>query len=78
MSFPDISLEIYQALCPLFDKYVFKVLTLDHAMAARKAVGAPSPANVARELASWQARLLPKGSGKPAKAGESLTLRIPY
>jgi argininosuccinate lyase len=60
VAFPDIPLETYQALCPLFEKKVYKVLTLDHAMAARKATGAPSPANVARELAGWQARLSPK------------------
>ncbi len=69
VAFPDISLAIYQSLCPLFDKSVFKVLTIPHAMAARKAVGAPSPANVARELASWQARLSPRRkAGQPAPA----------
>ena len=57
VAFPDIPLEFYQGLCPLFDKKVFTILTLEHAMAARRAVGAPSPANVARELASWQERL---------------------
>ena len=69
VAFPDIALETYQSLCPLFEKKVYKVLTLDHAMAARKATGAPSPANLARELAGWQSRLTPKRpAAKRAKA----------
>ena len=69
VAFPDIPLDFYQGLCPLFEKKVFKILTLEHAMAARRAVGAPSPANVARELASWQERLtLGRKKLKRAKA----------
>ena len=69
VAFPDIPWEFYQGLCPLFEKKVFKILTLEHAMAARRAVGAPSPANVARELASWQERLtLGRKKLKRAKA----------
>ena len=56
-SFPDIPLADYKKFSPVFDATVFKVLTLEHAVAARKATGAPSPANVARELAEWQKRL---------------------
>jgi len=56
-AFPDIPLADYRKFSPVFNASVFKVLTLDHAVAARKATGAPSPANVARELTSWQQRL---------------------
>ncbi len=57
--FPGISLADYQTFSPVFDASLFKVLTLEHATAARQATGAPSPANVARELTSWQQRLTP-------------------
>ncbi|HEX2748210.1 MAG TPA: argininosuccinate lyase [Verrucomicrobiales bacterium] len=63
--FPDIPLADYQTFSPVFDASVFKVLTLEHAVAARKAAGAPSPANVARELTSWQQRLNP---GRPRRS----------
>jgi argininosuccinate lyase len=58
-SFPDIPLAQWREFSPVFDATVFKVLTLEHAVSARKATGAPSPANVARELANWQKRLAP-------------------
>lgn len=58
-AFPDIPLKQYQKFSPAFDASVFKVLTLEHAVAARKATGAPSPANTARELSAWQQRLKP-------------------
>jgi argininosuccinate lyase len=58
-AFPDIPLTQWKEFSPVFDGTVFKVLTLEHALAARKATGAPSPANVARELANWQKRLGP-------------------
>lgn len=56
-AFPDIPLEQYKEFSPVFDASVYNVLTLEHAVTARKATGAPSPANVARELAGWQQRL---------------------
>jgi len=56
-AFPDIPLADFRQFSEVFDATVFKVLTLEHAVAARKATGAPSPANVARELADWQKRL---------------------
>ncbi len=56
-AFPDIPLSKYREFCPVFDSTVFQVLTLQHAVKARKATGAPSPANIAAELASWQKRL---------------------
>jgi argininosuccinate lyase len=58
-AFPDIPLADWKQFSPVFDATVFKVLTLEHALAARRATGAPSPANVARELTSWQKRLVP-------------------
>jgi argininosuccinate lyase len=58
-AFPDIPLETYQQLSPVFDASVFSVLTLDQALKARTATGAPSPANVARELAAWSRKLKP-------------------
>ena len=58
-AFPDIPLKTYQQLSPVFDESVFSVLTLDHALKARSATGAPSPANVARELAAWSRKLKP-------------------
>ncbi len=64
-AFPDIPLADYQKFCPVFNATVFKVLTLEHAVAARKATGAPSPANIARELSSWQQRLTP--ARRPAR-----------
>ncbi len=64
-AFPDIPLADYQKFSPVFNATVFKVLTLEHAVAARKTTGAPSPANVARELTSWQQRLTP--ARRPAR-----------
>ena len=64
-AFPDIPLADYQKFSPAFNATVFKVLTLEHAVAARKATGAPSPANIARELSSWQQRLTP--ARRPAR-----------
>ena len=66
VAFPDIPLEVYRGLCPLFGEDVYAVLTLEQAMAARRATGAPSPNNVARELASWERRLA--AEAKPPKA----------
>jgi argininosuccinate lyase len=62
--FPDIPLEQYREFSPVFDASVFKVLTLEQAVSARKATGAPSPANVARELTAWQQRLRTPSAGK--------------
>ncbi len=64
-AFPDIPLADYQKFSPAFNATVFKVLTLESAVTARKATGAPSPANVARELTSWQQRLTP--ARRPAR-----------
>ncbi len=66
-AFPDIPLETYQQLSPVFDASVFSVLTLDQALKARTATGAPSPANVARELAAWSRKLKPASSPRRAR-----------
>lgn len=55
----ELSLAEYRALSPAFQADLFDALDLDRAMAARRAAGAPSPANVAAQLAAWQARLAP-------------------
>ncbi len=52
---PQLTLADYQALSPAFGADVFECFDLAKAMAARKAIGAPSPQNVAAQLARWQA-----------------------
>ena len=54
---PQLSLADYQALSPEFGDDLFAVFDLEKAMAARTAIGAPSPENVAAQLARWQAEL---------------------
>jgi argininosuccinate lyase len=44
----------YQALSPLFEDSVHQILEVHRSMEARKAVGAPSPQNVAAELGRWK------------------------
>ena len=54
---PQIPLADYQSLSPVFAEDLFKVFDLTTAMSARTAIGAPAPANVATQLARWQAAL---------------------
>jgi len=54
---PQLTLADYQALSPAFNADVFDILHVEKSMAARRAVGAPSPENVAAQLARWQAAL---------------------
>lgn len=54
---PELSLEEYQQIHEAFQKDVFNVFDLDHALKARRAVGAPSPENVGRELQKWREKL---------------------
>jgi argininosuccinate lyase len=54
---PELSLADYQSLSPVFNAELFDVLKLDNAMRARRAVGAPSPENVATQLARWKSTL---------------------
>jgi argininosuccinate lyase len=57
IAFGDIPLEKYQEFSPVFESDVHAVLQLDTALAARKGIGAPSPANVAQELGRWEKAL---------------------
>jgi argininosuccinate lyase len=53
----ELSLADYQSLSAAFGNDVFDVLRLEKSMEARRAIGAPSPQNVAAQLARWQAAL---------------------
>jgi argininosuccinate lyase len=53
----QLTLEDYQTLSPAFARDLFLVLDLTPAMAARTAIGAPSPLNVAAELTRWREQL---------------------
>ena len=55
--FPDLSLEEFQQFSPAFEPDVFRVLDVKTALKARKAIGAPSPANVNRQISRWQKRI---------------------
>jgi argininosuccinate lyase len=55
--FPDMTLEEYRQFSDAFGPDVHRVLDLEVALKARKGIGAPSPANVKRQLARWE-RLL--------------------
>lgn len=57
VAFPDIPLEVYQKFSPVFSQDVYAVLNLETALAARKGIGAPSPAHLKAELAAWKKRL---------------------
>ena len=54
---PQISLADYQSLSPVCAEDLFTVFDLATAMSARAAIGAPAPANVATQLARWEATL---------------------
>jgi argininosuccinate lyase len=54
---PQLTLADYQAISPAFAADVFAMLTVEKSMAARQAIGAPSPQNVAAQLARWRAAL---------------------
>jgi argininosuccinate lyase len=54
---PDLTLEDYRALSAAFESDVFAVLTVEKSMEARQAIGAPSPRNVAAQLARWKGLL---------------------
>lgn len=48
----------YQSLSELFENSVHEILQVQRSMLSRKAPGAPSPGNVASELARWKAVLM--------------------
>jgi argininosuccinate lyase len=56
--FQDIELATYQKFSKVFDASVYEVFDLTTALKARKATGAPSPANVRRQIARWNKQLL--------------------
>ena len=55
--FPDLTLEEFNQFSDAFDADVVKVLNIKTALRARKSIGAPSPANVGRQISRWQKRL---------------------
>jgi len=54
---PDLTLDDYRALSPAFEKTLFDVFNLGKAMELRTGVGAPSPANIKKQLERWQKTL---------------------
>ncbi len=54
---PQLTLADYQSLSPAFSADIFTILTVEKSMSARQAIGAPSPQNIAAQLARWQAAL---------------------
>lgn len=53
---PELSLANYQALSSAFADDLFQCFDLTRAMSARTATGAPSPQNIAAQLAKWRSR----------------------
>ncbi|MFK5923979.1 MAG: argininosuccinate lyase [Verrucomicrobiota bacterium] len=56
-AFADLTLDEYHQVSDAFDKDVYQVLNIDTALKARKGIGAPSPANVARQLKRWKRKI---------------------
>ncbi|HEV7868173.1 MAG TPA: argininosuccinate lyase [Chthoniobacteraceae bacterium] len=54
---PQLTLADFQTLSPAFADDLYECFDLRTAMAARRAIGAPSPENVAAQLARWQSAL---------------------
>jgi argininosuccinate lyase len=59
--FADMTLAEMHQFSEAFEADIFDVLKLDTAVAARQAIGAPSPSNVTTELSRWEQML---GSSK--------------
>jgi argininosuccinate lyase len=57
VAFADIPLAKYQEFSPAFEADLFACLNLETALAARKGIGAPSPQNVAIQIARWKEAL---------------------
>lgn len=57
VAFADIPLAKYQEFSPAFEADLFNCLNLETALAARKGIGAPSPHNVAAQIARWKEAL---------------------
>jgi len=59
-----LSLEEMQAVEPKIDRSVFRVLTVEASVNARKSLGGTAPANVARAVAEARRRFLGKTGGR--------------
>ena len=57
VAFQDIPLAKYREFSKAFKADVHAVLDVDTALKARKATGAPSPANVRKQLSKWRRKL---------------------
>jgi len=55
--FPDLTLDEFRQFSEAFESDVHQVLQVKTALKARKAIGAPSPANVGRQITFWQRKL---------------------
>lgn len=55
--FPDLTLEEFRQFSDVFGEDVFELFDVRKALAARQAVGAPSPENVAAQVAKWRQQL---------------------
>src|SRR3989440_10548193 len=53
----EVSLSKLKRFSPLFDSDVAKVFDVSKALASRRAIGAPSPKNVAAQIKRWRAHL---------------------
>lgn len=56
-SFSDLTLDEYQQFSDAFEADLFDCLNVETALTARKGIGAPSPQNVAAQLARWRSLL---------------------
>ena len=56
----ELTLDELRGFSKFFTADALRVFDLDKALESRKAPGAPSPQNVAAELAAWRARLKPR------------------
>ncbi|MEM7013500.1 MAG: argininosuccinate lyase, partial [Verrucomicrobiota bacterium] len=55
--FPDLTLDEFRQFSDVFAEDVFDLFDVRKALEARQGVGAPSPDNVAGQVASWRQRL---------------------
>jgi len=56
-SFQEIKLDEYKSLSNKFDETVFELFDIKSALDSRAAIGAPSPKNVANQIAQWKKKL---------------------
>ncbi|MCG8600761.1 MAG: argininosuccinate lyase [Verrucomicrobiales bacterium] len=60
--FPDFRLDEFEEFSPAFEGDVYRVLDVETALKARKAIGAPSPGNVRKQITKWQKKFSAAGS----------------